>query len=63
MTVEARPAVPYTKLSTKGQAGGGYSLRQQIEALHGWEAAEGYEVPVRPLGVEPYGSGRSAEDA
>jgi hypothetical protein len=55
--------VPYTKLSTKGQAGGGYSLRQQIEALHGWEAAEGYEVPVRPLGVEPYGSGRSAEDA
>ena len=63
MTEGARTAVPYAKASTKGQAGGGHSLRQQIEALRGWAGAEGYEVPVRPLGAEPYGSGRSPEDA
>jgi hypothetical protein len=63
MTEGARTAVPHTKASTKGQAGGDHSLRQQIQALRGWEGAKGYEVPVRPLGVEPFGSGRSPDDA
>jgi hypothetical protein len=63
MTEGARTAVPYAKAGTKGQAGGGHGLRQQTEALRGWEGAEGYEVLVRQLGAEPYGPGRSPEDA
>jgi DNA invertase Pin-like site-specific DNA recombinase len=63
MTEGARTAVLYTKVSTKGQAEGSYRLRQQIEALRGWAGAEVYEVLLRPLGVEPYGSGRSLDDA
>ncbi len=63
MTKGARTAVLYTKVKAKGQAEGGYSLRQQIEALSGWAGAEVYEVPVRQHGVEPYGSGRSTDDA
>jgi hypothetical protein len=63
MTVEARTAVPYTKVKATGQAEGGYRLREQIEALIGWPEAEGYKVLVWPLGVERYGSGRSADDA
>ena len=55
--------MPYAKASTKGQAGGGHGLRQQIEALRGWEGAEGYEVPVRPLGAEPRGPERDPDDA
>ncbi len=47
MTVEARTAVPRTKVSTKGQAGGGYRLRQQIEALRGWARVELYDVLLR----------------
>ena len=63
MTEGARTAVPYAKASTKGQAGGGHGLRQQIQALRGWAEAEGYEVPVRQPGAEPYGPGRSPDDA
>jgi hypothetical protein len=53
----------FHKVKAKGQAEGSNLLCQQIEALHGWVAAKFYEVPVRPLGVEPYGSGRSPDDA
>jgi hypothetical protein len=63
MTEGARTAVPYSHASTKGQAGDGYRLRQQIETLLGWAGAEVYEIPVRQFGVEPYGSGRSPDDA
>lgn len=44
MTKEARTAVLYARVSTRGQAESGYSLRQQIEALRGWAEADGYEV-------------------
>jgi site-specific DNA recombinase len=40
----ARTAVLYARVSTRGQAENGYSLRQQIEALRGWAEAEGYEI-------------------
>lgn len=40
----ARSAVLYARVSTKGQADNGYSLRQQVEALRAWCEAEGYEV-------------------
>jgi hypothetical protein len=63
MTEGVRTAGLYTKVKAKGPAEGGYRLRQQIEALRGWAGAEVYEVPVRQLGVEPYGSGRSPDDA
>jgi hypothetical protein len=53
----------YTKVIAKGQAEGSYRLRQQIDALRGWAGAEVYEVLLRQLGVEPYGSGRSPDDA
>jgi site-specific DNA recombinase len=39
-----KSAVLYARVSTKGQAESGYSLRQQVEALRGWAAAEGYEI-------------------
>jgi site-specific DNA recombinase len=37
-------AVLYVRVSTRGQAGGGYSLAQQAEALREHEAREGYDV-------------------
>jgi hypothetical protein len=40
MTEGARTAVPYSRASTKEQAGDGYRLRQQIETLLGWSEAE-----------------------
>jgi hypothetical protein len=55
--------MPYTKVSTKGQAEGGHRRRQQLEARRRWAGAEVYEVLVRQLGVEPYASGRSSDDA
>jgi site-specific DNA recombinase len=39
-----KTAVLYARVSTRGQAETGYSLRQQIEALRGWAEAEGYEI-------------------
>ncbi len=37
-------AVLYARVSTRGQAEKGYSLRQQMEALRDHAAREGYEV-------------------
>ncbi len=61
MTEGARTAVPYSHASTKGQAGDGYRLRQQIETLLGWP--EAYLVALGQLGVEPRGLERSPDDA
>src|SRR3712207_6874385 len=37
-------AILYARVSTDEQARSGYSLAQQLEALRGYAAAEGYEV-------------------
>ncbi len=37
-------AVLYARVSTRGQADKGYSLRQQLDALRGYALQEGYEV-------------------
>jgi site-specific DNA recombinase len=37
-------AILYTRVSTDEQARSGYSLAQQLEALRGYAASEGYEV-------------------
>jgi site-specific DNA recombinase len=37
-------AILYARVSTRGQAEGGFSLRQQLEALREWCAREGYEI-------------------
>jgi hypothetical protein len=63
MTEGGSTAVPNSHASTKGQAEGGHNLRQEIEALRGWAGTEVYEVPVRQLGLESRGSGRSLDDA
>ena len=39
-----RRAILYARVSTDEQARSGYSLAQQIEALRGYVAREGYEV-------------------
>lgn len=39
-----RTAVLYGRVSTRGQVEGGYSLPQQLEALRGYAAREGYQV-------------------
>jgi site-specific DNA recombinase len=44
MSESGRRAVLYARVSTRGQAEEGYSLRQQIEALQAWCEHEGYEV-------------------
>jgi site-specific DNA recombinase len=53
-----RMAVLYARVSTRGQAEEGYSLRQQLEALRGWAETEGYEVLDE---VEDAASGASLE--
>ncbi len=40
----AKRAILYTRVSTEEQARSGYSLAQQMEALRGYVAREGYEV-------------------
>jgi site-specific DNA recombinase len=37
-------AILYARVSTEEQARNGYSLTQQLEALRGYTAREGYEV-------------------
>jgi site-specific DNA recombinase len=37
-------AILYARVSTRGQAEEGFSLRQQIEALRDWAGAQGYEI-------------------
>jgi site-specific DNA recombinase len=44
MTEGYRRAILYARVSTKEQAEGGYSLRQQLEALREWAETAGYEV-------------------
>src|SRR3712207_4119911 len=44
MTEGTRTAILYARVSSRGQAEDGYSLRQQMEALRGWTDAEGYDV-------------------
>lgn len=39
-----KTAVLYARVSTRGQAENGYSLRQQFEALREWAEAEGCEI-------------------
>lgn len=39
-----RTAVLYARVSTEEQADRGYSLGQQMEALRGWAASEGYTI-------------------
>jgi DNA invertase Pin-like site-specific DNA recombinase len=56
-------AIVYSRASTDEQARGGYSLDQQLEALHAYAALEGYEVLIRQLGVETHESGRSLDVA
>ena len=53
-----RTAVLYARVSTRGQAEEGYSLRQQAEALRAWAKIEGYEVLEE---VEDAASGASLE--
>ncbi len=48
----------YARVSTRGQAEEGYSLRQQAEALRAWAKIEGYEVLEE---VEDAASGASLE--
>jgi DNA invertase Pin-like site-specific DNA recombinase len=43
-TENGRRAVLYARVSTRGQAEEGFSLRQQIETLREWCEREGYEV-------------------
>jgi site-specific DNA recombinase len=37
-------AILYARVSTRGQAEEGFSLRQQMEAMRGWAGAQGYEI-------------------
>jgi site-specific DNA recombinase len=53
----ARTTVLYARVSTKGQADEGYSLRQQIEALRRWAEAEGCEVLAAVEDVGHSGAG------
>jgi site-specific DNA recombinase len=59
MSGETRTAILYARVSTKVQAEDGYSLLQQVEALHRWAEAEGYEVLAAV--EEPGQSGASLE--
>src|SRR5215208_4082404 len=52
-------AILYTRVSTDEQARSGFSLAQQIEALRGYTAREGYEVLEEV--VDPGQSGASLE--
>jgi site-specific DNA recombinase len=54
-----RRAILYARVSTDEQARSGYSLAQQIEALRGYAAREGYEV-LEEI-VDPGQSGASLE--
>ncbi len=40
-------AVLYARVSTRGQAGRGYSLAQQVEALREHAACAGYQISRR----------------
>ena len=56
---ESRKAILYARVSTEEQAKNSYSLAQQLDALRGYAAHEGYEVLE---GVEDPGqSGASLE--
>ncbi len=50
-------AILYARVSTEEQARSGYSLAQQIEALRGYAAREGYEILEEVL--DPGHSGAS----
>jgi site-specific DNA recombinase len=39
-----KKAILYARVSTDEQARSGYSLAQQLEALRGYAAKEGYEI-------------------
>src|SRR4051794_21064368 len=52
-------AILYARVSTEEQARSGYSLAQQIEALRGYAAREGYEVLEEV--TDPGQSGASLE--
>src|ERR687898_1276183 len=52
-------AILYTRVSTDEQARSGYSLAQQLEALRGYAAREGYEV-IEEI-ADPGQSGASLE--
>ena len=58
-----RTTILYASPSTKGQAEERYSPRQQVERLREWAGAEGHEMLVRQLSVDPCGSGGSPADA
>jgi site-specific DNA recombinase len=57
-----RGAVLYARVSTDEQARSGYSLAQQLEALRGYAAREGYQVleeVAARVRVGPAWSGRA----
>jgi site-specific DNA recombinase len=55
----SKKAVLYARVSTEEQAKNGYSLAQQLEALRGYAAHEGYEVLEEV--TDPGQSGASLE--
>jgi site-specific DNA recombinase len=54
-----KKAILYARVSTEEQARSGYSLRQQVERLREYAAAEGYEVLEEV--TDPGQSGASLE--